>query len=71
MELTDESWDVYVGAGSGYAIYNGNSNKESNFDVGLHVGGRWFWNDKWGIYLKLGRGSIQGATCGLGLIVKL
>jgi hypothetical protein len=69
LELTDESWDVYVGAG--YAIYNGNSNKESNFDIGLHVGGRWFWNDKWGIYLELGGGGTQGATGGLGLIVKL
>jgi hypothetical protein len=71
FELTDESWDVYGGAGAGYAIYNGNSNKESDFDIGLHVGGRWFCNDKWGIYLELGGGSTQGATGGLGLTVKL
>ncbi len=72
FSLTDESWDVYGGAGAGYAIYNGNNNdKEDDFDIGLHVGGRWFWNDKWGVYLELGGGSTQGATGGLGLTLKL
>lgn len=71
FELTNESWDVYGGAGAGYAIYSGNDNKDSDFDIGLHVGGRWFWNDKWGVYLELGGGSTQGATGGLGLTVKL
>ena len=70
--LTDESWDVYGGAGAGYAIYNGNNdNKDNGFDIGLHVGGRWFWNEKWGIYLELGGGNTQGATGGVGLTVKL
>lgn len=69
--LTDESWDVYGGVGAGYAIYNGDNNKDSDFDMGLFVGGRWFWNDKWGIYLEFGGGSTQGATGGLGLTVKL
>ena len=39
--------------------------------VDVFVGGRWFWNDKWGIYLELGGGSTQGATGGLGLTMKL
>jgi hypothetical protein len=69
--LTDEAWDVYGGAGGGYAIYNGNNNKDNDFDLGLHVGGRWFWNDKWGVYLEFGGGSTQGATGGVGLTVKL
>ncbi len=72
IDLTDEAWDVYGGAGAGYSIYNGSNNGiDSGFDIGLHVGGRWFWNDKWGIYLELGGGSTQGATGGLGLTVKL
>ncbi len=71
LELTDDAWDVYGGAGAGFAFYNGNDNKDNGFDIGLHVGGRWFWNDKWGIYLELGGGSTQGATGGLGLTVKL
>jgi hypothetical protein len=71
FELTDEAWDVYGGAGAGYSIYNGNGNDDSGVDIGLHVGGRWFWNDTWGIYLELGGGSVQGATGGLGLTMKL
>lgn len=70
--LTDEAWDVYGGVGGGYAIYNGDNNKDSSdFDLGLHVGGRWFWNDNWGVYLEFGGGSTQGATGGVGLTVKL
>ena len=71
FDLTDAAWDVYGGVGAGYSIYNGNDNKDSDFDMGLHVGGRWFWNDKWGLYLEFGGGSTQGATGGLGVTVKL
>jgi len=69
--LTNESWDVYGGAGAGYAFYIGSDNKSSNFDIGLHAGGRWFWNDRWGVYLEVGGASTQGATGGIGLTVKL
>ncbi|WP_269222222.1 MULTISPECIES: hypothetical protein [Flavobacterium] len=69
--ITNSSWDVYGGAVAGYAIYNGNDNKDNDIDVGLQVGGRWFWNDKWGVYLELGGGSASGGTGGLGLTVKL
>ncbi len=69
--LTDNAWDVYGGIGAGYAIYNGDAGKDSDLDIGLHIGGRWFWNDKWGIYLEFGGGNTQGASGGLGLTVKL
>ena len=69
--ISDEAWDVYGGAGAGYAIYNGNGGKDSGFDIGLHVGGRWFWNDKWGVFLEIGGASTQGATGGLGVTMKL
>ena len=71
FELNDDAWDVYGGAGAGYSIYNGNGNDSSDLDIGLHVGGRWFWNDKWGVYLEFGGGITQGATGGLGLTLKL
>ena len=71
FKITNDSWDVYGGIGAGYAIYNGNKDKSSDLDLGLHVGGRWFWNDKWGLYLELGGGSTQGANGGIGLTVKL
>lgn len=69
--ITDESWDVYGGAAAGFGIYNGDNNKSNDLDIGLHVGGRWFWNDKWGIYLELGGGSTLGANGSLGVTVKL
>jgi hypothetical protein len=70
--ISDNAWDVYGGVGAGYAIYNGDNEKDkSDIDLGLHVGARWFWNDKWGVYLELGGANTSGATGGLGLTVKL
>ena len=76
--LSAPAWDVYGGVGAGYAFNtgndnndNGNDNNDGDFDLGLHAGGRWFWNDKWGIYLEFGSGTASGAMGGLGLTVKL
>ena len=44
FEITNASWDVYGGAGAGYAVYNGDKLEDSDMDIGLHIGGRWFWN---------------------------
>ncbi len=71
--IKDNAWDVYGGAVAGYSIYTGDLKalNKSDLDLGLHVGGRWFWNDKWGLYLELGGGSTSGAIGGIGLTVKL
>jgi hypothetical protein len=81
FEIRDDAWDVYGGLGLGYAFNidgdngndnnNGNDDNDGDFDLGLHFGGRWFWNDKWGVYLELGGGSTSGSTGSLGLTVKL
>lgn len=71
FEITNDAWDVYGGAAAGFAIYNGNNGKDNDLDIGLHVGGRWFWNDKWGVYAEIGGGSTQGATGGIGVTLKL
>lgn len=68
MGLSDP-WDVYAGANLGYGIDIG-SNNDSKFAFGLQAGGRWFWNEKWGLYLEIGGGSI-GGTGGLGFTMKL
>ena len=52
FEITNESWDVYGGLAAGYSFYNGDGNNDSDFDLGLHVGGRWFWNEKWGALFR-------------------
>ena len=69
--ISDESWDVYGGVGAGYAIYNGDDNKDGDFDLGLQVGGRWFWNDKWGIYVEIAGGNVSGMSPGIGVTMKL
>lgn len=71
FEITDAAWDVYGGAGAGFATYNGDDDDDDGFDIALHAGARWFWNDNWGVYLELGGGSIQGATGSVGVTVKL
>lgn len=71
FEINDAAWDVYGGAAAGFAFYNGEGNKDDDLDIGLFFGGRWFWNEKWGIYVEIGGGSTQGATGGLGLTLKL
>jgi len=70
--LNDPDWDVYGGANLGYSIYMGdNDTKDSDIDFGLQVGARWFWNDKWGLYLEIAGGNVSGLSPGLGVTVKL
>jgi len=65
-----KDWDVYGGAnlGFGLGIGNGYSN---GLDLGLQLGARWFWNEKWGVYLEAGGGKLAGASYGIGLTLKL
>ena len=66
------AWDVYGGANVGYSMWIGSGINESNdVNLGLQVGGRWFWSDKWGVYLELGGGSVGGAGGGLGVTMKM
>ena len=63
------AFDFYAGANAGYALGLGGNG--SDFDFGLQVGGRWFWSEKWGLYLELAGGKVGGAGGGLGLTMKL
>jgi len=67
--MTDP-WDFYAGANLGYGIWMGSDDGDGNFALGLQVGGRWFWNEKWGLYLELGGGN-NGGIGGLGLTMRL
>ncbi len=65
-------WDFYAGANAGFAMWIGNGDAStSGIDIGLQVGGRWFWSEKWGLYLELGGGHYTGGTAGLGLTMRL
>jgi len=55
-------WDFYAGANMGFRI-----DKDFNFDFGLQVGGRWYWNDKWGLNLEFGGGTGFGSLIGVSM----
>lgn len=63
------AFDFYAGLNAGYAL--GLDNNGSDFDMGAQVGGRWFWNDKFGLYLELGGGHISGGGGSVGITMKL
>jgi len=71
FDLTDEAWDVYGGANAGYSVYLGDGNDDGDIDFGLQIGGRWFWSDKWGLYLELAGGSVSGLSPAIGVTMKL
>ncbi len=65
-----DAWDVYGGANIGFGIAM-NDNQDNDLDLGLQVGGRWFWSEKWGVYVEVGGGKLGGAAYGIGLTMKL
>ena len=65
-----EPWDVYAGLNAGYGIAM-NSNSNSDFAFGMQIAGRWFWNDKWGVYLEAAFGNLDNAGGGAGVTMKL
>ena len=65
-----DPWDFYAGANAGFALATNNKNDSNDFDIGLQVGGRWFWNEKWGLYLEFGGGKL-GGSAGLGITMRL
>ncbi len=54
------NWDFYAGARLGFNFFNG-------FDpiAGIEVGGRWYWNDEWGLNVEFGGGTGYSATFGV------
>lgn len=75
IEIPNE-WDLYAGLGLGYYIWNVKSKDstgidyagsgDGGFSIGIHVGGRYFFNDKIGINLEFGGGTVlAGGTLGV------
>lgn len=73
----DDKWDVYAGLGLGYYIWNTKYDDNSGvtidysgsgnggFSLGIHVGGRYFINDKIGVNVEFGGGTVlSGGTIG-------
>ena len=60
-----DPWDVYAGVNVGYRFESNND----GFAWGIHIGGRWFWSDKWGINAEIGGGSV--VLGGVGVTMKM
>lgn len=64
------NWDFYAGLNVGFYIWNSDSgykgSHNSGLGLGAQVGGRYYWNDKWGINLEFGGGNeFSGGKIGL------
>lgn len=66
-------WDLYAGANINYYSWsttlNGetyNYNSEDNFGIGLQIGGRYFFNDKFALNVQFGGGNVvSGGRLGI------
>jgi hypothetical protein len=56
------NWDFYLGAAVGYL-----SGDDAGFDLGLQLGGRYYWSEKWGINLEFGGGTGYGGSFGVSM----
>lgn len=56
------NWDFYAGARAGF-----NFGGDIYPNLGIQVGGRWYWSPVWGMNLELGGGTGFGATFGLSM----
>lgn len=58
-------WDFYAGLNLGFAADIGDGDV-SGLDLGLQIGGRYYWSTDWGVNLEFGGGNnISGGRIGL------
>lgn len=63
-------YDVYAGLNIGFYIWNSSGgypgNRTSGLGLGLQVGGRYYFNDNWGVNLEFGGGNAaSGGKIGI------
>ncbi len=60
-------WDFYAGSklGLGTDFYDGGTTSGFVYDV--HVGGRWYWNKKWGLNLEFAGSSTVSGRMGVSM----
>jgi len=56
------NWDFYAGASLGFIAGN-----DFDLDLGIQVGGRWYWSEKWGLNLEFGGGTGYGGAFGVSM----
>ncbi len=71
---SDYHWNFILGIPPGWDFYTGirlglDYSDQLDPDLGIQVGGRWYWNDRWGINLEVGAGTGFDATAGFSFIL--
>ena len=72
------NWDFYGGASIGVRFHDNtddhyhsnndnHSHNNTNLDFNLHVGGRYYWSEKWAINLEFGGGNGYGTSLGVSM----
>ena len=61
LEITSE-WDVYAGANAGLGL-----GRDDVLELGLQIGGRYYWNNKWGLNLEFGGGNTFHTKLGVSM----
>lgn len=59
------NWDFYAGANLGFRFYMGQSTRTGALHLGVQIGGRYYWNQKWGVNLEFGGGAGFGGRVGV------
>ena len=59
------NWDFYAGANLGFRFYMSSHSGTSPLSLGLQIGGRYYWNQRWGVNLELGGGAGFGSRIGV------
>ena len=60
-----QPWDIWGGVDAGFVIA-GEDNKD-DFNLNLHIGGEYKFNDMWGLILEFGGGSTSSGGIGVGI----
>jgi hypothetical protein len=43
------------------------SDDDVDIDLGLQIGGRWYWSEKWGLNLEAGGGTGYNTSLGVSM----
>jgi len=60
-----QDWDFYAGLSLGF-VAGIDNDYDSDLDLGLQIGGRYYWNSDWGVNLEFGGGNnLSGGRIGV------
>lgn len=62
------TYDFYGGLNLGWDLWFGSNSDSSGIFLGAHIGGRYYWNEKWGVNVEIGLGNnYSGGKIGLSM----